>query len=480
MYSQTTRASGLSVVLSAHQGPEGRLLMAEVAADETDTPVGPPVEIAVVVDRSGSMQGRKLEIAKSAVASLVRSLRPQDRIALVVYDDEVDALSGLAAPSEALARTAERIEAGDSTDLYGGWVAGARLVGPGGRIILLSDGLANAGRFTEARDLALHAGLTYEKYRKTTTTIGIGEDYDEALMHGMARAGRGAHYFAHTAEAIAEALGQERFSLGSVALSHVSLRYAGVTRQLGHFWGGETKNAVLRVEGLGGEPATLRLTLAATGATTTLRLEMPREFGHSEAATLELILEDAAQAEVDSTGVRDPRSAGETREAVRKVLLRLLAHPLADSPIAVAVRASLEANLDRLERLERQYDEREATMHRKRSYQASHNVTERAKAYSSFHEDRAAIGGMVAAASAAPPSAATLLADPALLALLPRERWLAWPALPTRKKGSVLDVALPNARDGFVVAAIEKETGLKVRPSQADEADIRSALLAAK
>jgi len=247
MNQQTTPLAGLEVTLTAHRDEKVSLLLASLtSADRGDALPKTPLKIAIVIDRSGSMSGEKLEITKSAVAQFVRSLDPTDRVSLVTYDDQVDLVCGLEAPSEALARRIEAIRSGGSTDLYAGWVTGAKCVGSGGRVILLSDGLANQGRFTDALSLSQHASVSYEKYNVTTTTIGVGRDYDEGLMAGMARAGGGAHYFAHTASNITEAFSQERYSAGSTVIERVTARCNGVTEQIGHFWAARPKSASSR------------------------------------------------------------------------------------------------------------------------------------------------------------------------------------------------------------------------------------------
>jgi Mg-chelatase subunit ChlD len=76
-----------------------------------------PLDLALVIDRSGSMAGRKLEVTKACAAFLARRLAPTDRIALVTYDDEVRMLTPLAEPSPALATAIPSIEPGGSTNL---------------------------------------------------------------------------------------------------------------------------------------------------------------------------------------------------------------------------------------------------------------------------------------------------------------------------------------------------------------------------
>jgi hypothetical protein len=478
MYQTTTNMPGLKVEATSHEGPGERLLLFSVTADDQVTNDRPAVQVAVVVDRSGSMSGRKLEIAKHALARLVRSLGPDDRIGIVTYDDQVDLLCGMSVPNEPLAQSVERIHCGGSTNLYGGWVTGAKMVGPGGRVILLSDGMANAGRCTTAGELAMHAKISYERFQVTTTTIGIGSGYDEALMAGMAREGGGSHYFAETAEAILEALGQERFSIGSVALSNVSLRYAETTRQLGHLWGGETKRCVVRVRDLTGEPATLRYKLAEDGVTRTLPLDMPTEFGHSDDATFQIIVEAAVEAESQAAQVRSPQDAARARDVVRDVVLRLLAHPFGDGEAARAIRASLDRTLDRLERLERRYSEDEAGFMRKRSRQMSSNYRDPAKLYAEPEEKEILFAFSKMVTSGIEDN---LVADPDLVALLPITQWLDWPALPVDRHGNMLTVIITSMRDGFLIADIERATGMRVRPSKrtASPEEIRAALLRA-
>lgn len=459
-----TQIPRLTATLATHGEGVGGLMLARLTAgDEAADAPRAPLQIAIVIDRSGSMSGEKLEITKAAVARFVRSLSPDDRVALVTYDDHIDLVCGMSAPSDSLARQIERIQAGGSTDLYGGWVTGAKVVGRGGRVILLSDGQANVGRFTDAESLARHAALSYEKYGVTTTTIGVGRDYDEGLMAGMARLGGGAHYFAHSAAAVEQAFDQERYSAGSVALERVTLRCGGDTVQLGHFWAGETKHRVFRLSILDQLEVTVRYTDRATGNRETHRLRVPTEFGYSDEVRLEFLLQQASEAEGDMLMVRDPRSASEMRERLRTIVLDLLAHPSSDEPAVAAVIQRLNASIDRLQRLERNYVEEDAMMHRKRSMQSSHNLRERARAFTSFEDEREAV--MFNAMSTAPKMMAPpqLIIDPDAFALAPRDRWIAWEALPTALSGSVLVVAMEDPRKGFVISEIERETGRPVK-----------------
>ena len=453
---QNTAAGPLGIALTAHEGPEGRILLVEAQCIQQETRRS-PLELAIVIDRSGSMQGRKLEIARNATAEFVRTLAPQDRVSIVTYDDHVEVLCPLSPPSDGLARLIERIHAGGSTNLYGGWVKGAKLLSPGARVLLLSDGLANHGRFQSAFDLARHAGISYEKFRITTSTIGVGEDYDEALMAGMARTGGGTHYFAFTAESIREAFSQERFSVGAVAVGFVTVVVDGKEVQFGHFWAGETKRVAIELRDLPRE-AEVRWMHSGTTRVDRAHLDLPNAFGQSDRATFQLLLDRTIALEADAVTVRNRESASALRERLRGLLLSMLNHPMADHDEARSAIARIEASCDRLEGLSRVYDERDATMHRKRSMQSSYNLRERAKSFSSFADEAPHV--MQESRAMRAPAPLHMALDEARLARASMDQWRGWEAVPIL--ASKPTVAMVNARDGFTIAEIEQALGEQV------------------
>ncbi len=200
-----------------------------------------PVNLAFVLDRSGSMSGQKIDLAKRAIETAVDRLLPTDRFAIVCYDDRIDVVvEGTTASREAKANAIDRlrsIDARGSTDLGGGWLRGAEQVAlaiagggtiEGGRstagdvrpraaendanrhinrVLLLTDGLANVGIVDHA-ELARHAQELRAR-GVTTTTFGVGEDFDEGLLQSMADAGGGHFYFIANAAQIQDHIATE-------------------------------------------------------------------------------------------------------------------------------------------------------------------------------------------------------------------------------------------------------------------------------
>ena len=176
-----------------------------------------PINVAFVVDRSGSMGGEKIRLARDAVVQALRMLRPSDRFAVVMYDNEIQVVvPSTAAAAEAIRNAVDqvqRIEARGNTDLSGGWLKGCEEIAGRlqdsqvSRCLLLTDGLANQG-ITDRDELVRHAGELRTR-GITTTTIGLGADFDERLLEAMAHAGGGHFYFIEQAVQIADCLTSE-------------------------------------------------------------------------------------------------------------------------------------------------------------------------------------------------------------------------------------------------------------------------------
>jgi Ca-activated chloride channel homolog len=190
-----------------------------------------PLTLALVLDRSGSMSGDKIQTAKRAALAVIDKLDERDTVGVVVYDDQIEVIQAPTALTNAvklrIKSALAEIDARSMTALHEGWLTGcdalekhAAATGRQGltRLFLLTDGLANVG-LTDPEQIASQAAGIRRNAGIGTSTFGIGEDYAEELLGPMAVGGGGQFHNLRTSAEIATAFAGE---LGELLLSAVA------------------------------------------------------------------------------------------------------------------------------------------------------------------------------------------------------------------------------------------------------------------
>lgn len=222
-----------TVVASDQETTLDLLIKLEVPVAETEI-ARPSLNLGLVLDRSGSMSGDKLRFAKDAAAYMVSQLSPTDRVSLTIFDDDVDVLlpSMLADNPAGITRAIASIRAGGSTDLFEGWRQGSEQVKQFhdanrlNRVILLSDGQANVGE-TNPDTIAGKVHRLMEK-GVSTSTMGVGDDYNEDLLEAMARSGDGNYYYIQSPVELPAIFNLELQGLSALVGQRVSLGVRGL------------------------------------------------------------------------------------------------------------------------------------------------------------------------------------------------------------------------------------------------------------
>ena len=250
-------------------------LLVELTAPRPDvTTTRQPATLQIVLDRSGSMSGDRLEGAKAALVALVDRLDPADNLGVVAFDDAVRVVgpAGPLTDKAAVKAAIGAVQAGGTTDLSAGYLRGLqeaqRVAGPtGATLLLISDGHANAG-VTDADQLG-GVATTARSSGVTTSALGFGLGYDERLLAALARGGSGNELFAEHADAAVALISGEVDGLLEQVTQAASLRLTwsqhvvgikvlndlpvvglpnGALIELGSFHAGETRRLLITLQ----------------------------------------------------------------------------------------------------------------------------------------------------------------------------------------------------------------------------------------
>jgi Ca-activated chloride channel homolog len=189
----------------------------------------PPVNVAIVLDKSGSMSGKKIQEARRAAIEAINRLNGNDIVSIITYDSTVDVLVPATKLTDKRFVTAKisQIEAGGRTALFAGLSKASAEIRKFidkdrfNRIILLSDGKANVGPMSPS-ELG-RFGASLKKEGISVSTMGLGLDYNEDLMAAVAKKSGGNHFFIEDAEGLAGIFKQEFNDVLSVVAQEIAV-----------------------------------------------------------------------------------------------------------------------------------------------------------------------------------------------------------------------------------------------------------------
>ena len=249
-----------------------------------------PVNVALVIDRSGSMKGQKIAKARDAALMAIDRLERMDTASVVVFDHRVNTLVSARRVNDHyyFKRRINEVSAGGRTAIHAAVEAAARELrrnmrpGQPSRIILMSDGQANVGprRPFEFSELGRRLGSD----GISVTTIGLGRGYNEDLMSQLASASDGNHAFARTANDLTRIFNGEFDDVLSVAAQDIEVII-------------ETRTGITPIRTIGRNGA-------INGNTT--RIKLQQVYGNSE-FSLQLELEvdgDVAVGNIDLASIQ--------------------------------------------------------------------------------------------------------------------------------------------------------------------------------
>jgi len=360
-------------------------LLVKLTAPKATASKRKPLNLGLVIDRSGSMSGEKLAQAKNAMKMLITHLSSDDLLSIVAFDSGVDVVMEPTAlqNKDALKTRVDSIQVGGNTNLSGGWIKGIELVGSKAspdrinRILILTDGQANEGIVAPEQLAALGASALGQGL--STTTLGFGADFQEDLLTAIAQSSGGKFYYIESADMAPTVFREELEGLLTLVAQNIELRInvaepVAMLRQwtdypaeahglsirfkLGDAYSEEEKSVLLQLlvpamKSLGAAKiADLKLSFAeiADGKVTLKEVteeirvnvtteEAAKATGPKVEVLQQLALQMAAEARRDAIKQADGGDYDAARSTLGKVCEQLSSMPVADDP---QVKAEIE------------------------------------------------------------------------------------------------------------------------------------------
>ena len=327
--SVTCRVEPMSSVLTADSS---ETMMVKVSLKGAAAPAvnhRAPINLCLVIDRSGSMQGDRIARAKEAAIAAVERLTPEDIVSVVIFDQQIETIvpAQSARDKVSIVSAIRAVQSRGNTAIFGAMAQAAAEIRKNAnreylnRVILLSDGQANVGP-SQPIDFG-RLGVSLMKESISVSTVGVGLDFNEDLMTSLSGKSDGNSYFVENSDDLPRIFSSELGTALNVAARRISLRVdfapgttpleivgregtingAAVTLDFNQLYGGQEKYVLIR-------------TAFSPGKADTTRQVATANVKYTDAATSRL-------EQLTSTGsVRFSKDVNEVKHSVNIAVLR--------------------------------------------------------------------------------------------------------------------------------------------------------------
>jgi len=226
------------------ESSETLMAVASLTVNKFEVEERSPLDIVAVIDRSGSMSGEKIELAKAALIFMVEQFKPGDKFGLVTFDDKIVnefELQKMSNDNKAIAKKKiESVKPGGSTNLSGGMLSGFEMLQEGREtpkdetkrvesVLVFTDGEANNGiKDKDGLVGVVNDFLTRNdgvNARATVCGFGFGASHNEKTIRAISEAGNGTYYYVERNDDLPVAFADCLGGLMSVAAQNVKLTF---------------------------------------------------------------------------------------------------------------------------------------------------------------------------------------------------------------------------------------------------------------
>lgn len=175
---------------------------------------------------------RKMDLAKEAAINSIKNMNDGDFVSVIAFDDRADIIQEAIEISkenkEKIIDEIKKLKPRNMTDIHGGWLASIGEVSKNlnsknlNRVIIITDGLTNYG--ITNTDNICNDVFSFSEKEISTSTFGVGKDFNEDLLLGMSKVGNGNFYFIDSEDKFNLLFNEEFDGLSNIAATNIKLK----------------------------------------------------------------------------------------------------------------------------------------------------------------------------------------------------------------------------------------------------------------